>query len=182
MDRGLGLLTPPIPPPYLADRIIAGATAQRRVRRRRLVLWAGAAAAAAALLFVVWRAFFIGGAAPVVPGSAPMVQNHEPPAPASIATPIEAHATLRDSVEAAGSAVASLTSRTADEAVGKTRILIPAIGEPSLAKIDLESPPRSFREAGAEVSAGLEPVADSARRAIGLFLRELPQMGAKGGL
>jgi hypothetical protein len=35
-----------------------------------------------------------------------------------------------------------------------------------------------YREAGAELSAGLDPVANSARRAVGLFLRDLPG-GAK---
>ncbi len=32
----------------------------------------------------------------------------------------------------------------------------------------------SLREAGQNVSSGLEPVANSARRAVNLFLRELP--------
>ena len=36
----------------------------------------------------------------------------------------------------------------------------------------------SLRETGESVTAGLEPVADSARRAVGLFFRELPPMEA----
>ncbi len=183
LDRGLRLLAPPAPPPHLAERIVAGAVCWRRRRRYRVLLWAGAAATAAALLIVVaWQAFHAGGT-PAAP--APIVQTPRPaPTPPA---PAVAHATLRESVEAAGSAVASLTSRTADETVAKTKGLIPVIVDPSMGKFDLEPPldppTRTLREAGAGVSSGLEPVADSARRAVGLFLRELPPMDAapKGG-
>ena len=88
--------------------------------------------------------------------------------------------TLRDSMTEAGSAVASLTSRTADETLAKTQGLLPVVTDPSLNALDLGPPldpqARSLREAGEGVTAGLEPVADSARRAVGLFFRELPPM------
>ena len=185
LDCGLRLLTPPTPPPHLAERIVAGVAVRRR-RRYRVVFWAGAAAAAAAavlLIVVAWQAYRAGGA-PTAP--TPTAQGPGP-APA-VPTPAEAHTTLRESVEEAGSAVASLTSRTADETVAKTKGLIPVIVDPSLGKFDLQPPldppARTLREAGEGVSSGLEPVADSARRAVGLFLRELPPMDAapKGGL
>ena len=91
-------------------------------------------------------------------------------------------------MEEAGSAVASLTSRTADETVAKTKGLIPVIVDPSIGNFDLppplDPPAQDAAQAGEGVSSGLEPVADSARRAVGLFLRELPPMDAptKGGL
>ena len=72
--------------------------------------------------------------------------------------------------------------------MAKTTTLIPMMVDPSLGKFDLEAPldppARSLREAGEGVSVGLEPVADSARRVVGLFLRELPPMDAapRGGL
>ena len=176
-------MAPPIPPPHLAGRIVAGVAARRRRRRVRLVLWAGAAAAAAMLMLAVWRALPgssrpRSAATPLVAGPAP-----QPPAP----PPAAAHATLRESVAEAGSAVASLTSRTADETVARTKILIPVGVDPTLGKLDLEPPldppTLALRQTGQGVSAGLEPVTDSARRAVGLFLRELPPMEAtpKGG-
>jgi hypothetical protein len=111
------------------------------------------------------------------------VKNQTPkerPTPSPVDAP-----TLRESAEELGGAVASLTSQTADETMGQTRWLVPRMSSPSLPKVDLESiepPTRPLREAGEGVSAGLEPVTSSARRAVDLFLRELPPMetGAKG--
>jgi hypothetical protein len=88
---------------------------------------------------------------------------------------------LRESVAQAGSAVAALTGRTADEAVARTRVLLPDLGRPSLEEIDLAPPLEvtapPLREAGQSVSAGLAPVADFSRRAVGQFLRDLSPMG-----
>jgi hypothetical protein len=89
---------------------------------------------------------------------------------------------LRDSVAQAGSAMASLTSRTADETMAKTKALLPAVVDPSFSTLDSQpltgTPARSLRDTGESVTAGLEPVADSARRAVSLFFRELPPMDA----
>jgi hypothetical protein len=79
----------------------------------------------------------------------------------------------------AGTAVVSLTSRTASETVDRTSVLFPLIQQTALESLDpmttpLDPPLEPFREATAGVSAGLAPVADSARRAVGLFLRDLP--------
>ncbi|HVS35442.1 MAG TPA: hypothetical protein VMS17_07640 [Gemmataceae bacterium] len=186
LDRGLGRMTRPMPPPFLADRIVAGVAARQR---RRFRLWLGvgvsAATAAAALLIAVWPLLHRADPAPVAAPPRPITQAPTPqPSPAA---PVEAHATLRESVAQAGSAVASLTSRTADQTVAKTKLLFPAV-DPSLAKLDLQppldAPNLPLREAGEGVSSGLEPVADSAKRAVGLFLRELPPMegSPKGGL
>jgi hypothetical protein len=51
------------------------------------------------------------------------------------------------------------------------------VPSPALPNVDLtamEPPTRPLREAGEGVSEGLEPVTTSARRAVDLFLRELP--------
>jgi hypothetical protein len=72
-----------------------------------------------------------------------------------------------------------LTSQTADETMGETRWFVPKVPSPVLPKVDLESiesPTRPLRAASEGVSAGLEPVTSSARRAVDLFLRELPPM------
>jgi hypothetical protein len=183
LDRGLRQLTPPAPPPRLADRIVARLAGDHRRRRYRLLFAAGAAAAAAVVVIAVWHGFH--GATPPapIPVPAPFAKGR-PDADPPPAVPVS----LRDSVASAGSAVASLTSRTADETMEKTKLLLPVMADPSLSKIDLQrpiaEPTRTLREAGEGVSTTLEPVADSARRAVGLFLRELPPMDGmpKGGL
>jgi hypothetical protein len=88
---------------------------------------------------------------------------------------------LRNAVAEVGDAVASLTTRTADEAMGQTRLLLPMMSRSSLADLDFaprEATTRPLRQAGQNVTAGLDPVANSARRAIDLFLRDIPPVGA----
>jgi hypothetical protein len=87
----------------------------------------------------------------------------------------------------AGSAVVNITRRKADETVGQSWLFWPAVTPPPLddpsvlsQPLELGGPPaRSLREAGQSVSAGLEPVTSSARRAFDMFLRELPPVGAE---
>jgi len=172
LDRGLRLLAPPTPPALLTARIVAQVAAERRRRRARLFLATGVAAAAAMLLLGVWLRLHRENPAPAPSPEPPtLARAPEPPRP-----------TLRDSMAEAGSAVAALTTRTADETVANTKSLLPVVTDPTLGKIDPEPPPdpsvRSLRETGEGVTAGLAPVADSARRAVGLFLRELPPMDA----
>ncbi len=113
------------------------------------------------------------------------MRNPEPQPPAL--APAEVHAGLRDTVSEAGSAVAALTERTADETVARTRILIPAV-RPSLGTFEMpppiDPPTVALRQAGEGVWAGLEPVTDSGRRAVGLLFKELSpaEAGPKGGL
>jgi predicted anti-sigma-YlaC factor YlaD len=171
LREGLLATTPPYPPADLALRIAGRVVADcRRARRRRVAAWT---ALAAGLLLTIgtaiaWPRFF--PAKPENPGNAEVILSRsEPPTP-----PLR----LRESMAEAGYAVASLTSQAADETMGHTRRLIPSVTGGSLdmaaAAPALESPKQSLREAGLGVSEGLEPVADSARRAVGLFLRELP--------
>jgi hypothetical protein len=85
--------------------------------------------------------------------------------------------TLRESAAELGQVFAALSNQTADETVGQTRRWVSNVPGPALPKVDLttmEPPTRPLREAGAGVSEGLEPVTTSARRAVDLFLRELP--------
>jgi hypothetical protein len=91
---------------------------------------------------------------------------------------------LRESVREAGSALTSLTNRTADEVVEVTRKMIPNVPTPTFPTIDpmgtiVEPPGRSLAQAGQAVADGLEPVTSSARRAVGLFLRDVP-LGTEG--
>ena len=163
LDRGLRLLAAPTPPALLTARIVARVAAEpatanapvpggRRRRRGR-----GPVPRRVAYVFVGRIRF-----RPHRTNLRRWPRRPEPP-----------RATLRDSVTEAGSAVASLTTRTADETVANTKSLLPVVTDPTPGKIELEPPPdppaRSLRETGEGVTAGLAPVADSARRAVGLF-------------
>jgi len=95
---------------------------------------------------------------------------------------------LEESVAEARLAVTDLTRRAADETVEQTLILLPATfaAPPLVGTGDfkpLEPSARSLREAGQVVSSGLEPVASSAKRALDLFIRDLPvlELGEKRG-
>jgi hypothetical protein len=173
LGAGLARLRLPAPPPHLTAAITARLTAEarRQWRRRRWRRMAGAALAVAAGLLValvglrLWpRPQPAGPASPDVARSEPAGEKPPP---------------LRESLGEAGSALASLTTRTAGATVGETARLLPMVPTPPVPAGDvaLEPPTRLFREAGAEVSAGLGPVTDSARRAVGLFLRDLPMGG-----
>jgi hypothetical protein len=180
LDEGLRLMAAPAPPPDLAVRIAARvALVHRRARRR--VRWGMALALAACVLLalglrLLWRGM---PASPSVePG--PVVTDKGQSRPDS-GPPAEAP-TLRQSAAEAGTAVAALTGRTAGETVEKTRALLPRVSGPDIPSAELPLPAgRPLREAGEGVSAGLEPVTTSARRAVDLFLRELPPMDSPAG-
>jgi predicted anti-sigma-YlaC factor YlaD len=182
LEAGLHLLSSPVPSPELAARIADRVLLDRRrrhgrARRRWYVSLAIAAGLLLALAFRLdWRR---GSDRPDADRNAP-VAHKESPAVAPTDT-----LTLRESAAEASAAVASLTSHTAGETMESTRRLVPRVSGASLPQVNLESiepPTRPLREAREGVSAGLEPVADSARRAVGLFLRELPPIdeGQKG--
>jgi hypothetical protein len=179
LRNGLRRLEPPTPPLGLANQIVSHALAARRTRLRRRVLAVTALAAGllvAATLYVLLPQSNV----PSVPGNDNVVQV--PP----VSQPI---ASLRDSVAEAGSALAELTQRAADDTFGQTRSLVSgtvkaaSFDENRVLQDTLDPPARSLREAGQTVTMGLEPVTQSARRAFDLFLRDLPPLSAnKTGL
>jgi hypothetical protein len=188
---GIALLAPASPPIGLADRIAEQlsleARRQRRLRQRRLLASLGTLATAAALLIAVgiywWRPGAEDNRKPDAHARAhkPDAQARGPFTSPPSRTGEGGARPLRDSLAQAGTAVASLTSRAASETVDQTSSLLPLLPAPSLEPIAPEpAPMEPLREASAEVSAGLAPVADSARRAVGLFLRDLP-VGRNGG-
>lgn len=173
LEEGLRLLGT-APPPCLANQITTRVLWDRQLRRlqRR-----GLALAASVLLALVtgyyaWRDTGLPVAAPQ------WVEAVPTPAPA---------VSLQQSVEDASSAVMALTRRTADVTVDQTRWLLaevvpaPPAADPRVLEETLEPPARSLREAGQGVTAALEPMATSARRAISLFLRESPTETSKTG-
>lgn len=197
LEAGLRLLTPPATPEGMGQRIAVGVLADRRRRRiRRRLVFVGAVAAAAASLLL---GLFLGsgqdglnGWASLknfvfprpsihievvdVPGRSDNPPPAVPPAPS-----------LNDNAEAT-SAVASLARRTADETVSNGQLLVPSVSLPMPQEDDLtpplDPPAQSLREAGQGVATGLEPVANSARRAFDLFRRDLPPVApdANSGL
>jgi hypothetical protein len=169
LREGLLAMTPPCPSADLSSRIVGRVVGERRRARRHRVTALAALAAGLLVAFgmaMMWPRLF--PSKPEKSGNPERIHSESEPG----APPLR----LRESVTEAGYAVASLTSRAADETVGHTRILIPTVpsGSLDMTASALESPKQSLREAGYGVSEGLEPVADSARRAVGLFLRELP--------
>jgi predicted anti-sigma-YlaC factor YlaD len=167
---GLALLASPAPPAGLSEHLTARLIAEDRTRRRqrlhRRLVPVLSLAAAALLVVVLGRIFWPGPTAPVDPR--PVVRLPDPPAEP-----------LRDSVAQASTAVATLTARTASATVDQTATLLPLVQgaalEPlAVAPTPLDPPIQPLREATEGVSAGLAPVADSARRAVNLFFRDLP--------
>ena len=165
----------PAASPDLGRRICS---AIRRSNRRRRLARAGmlVASLAAVLLATVgirlfWPSTPSVASNPVADHSAPDVRD-----PATGRQASARHLPLRNTVTEAREAVASLTTRTADEAIGQTRLLLPVVSGPSLAELELpaDNSTAPLRQAGENISAGLGPVTVSARRAVDLFIREFP--------
>jgi hypothetical protein len=164
------LLTPAAPPPHLADRLTSALLAEARGRksarwRKRAAVLGGLAAAASLLLaFGLW---WRSADRKRSPDDSPLVERREPPPP------------LRDNVARAGDAVASLTNKTAKDSTKEPAALLSAVKDTAepLTRVPAPVEPKldkPMREAADGVSNGLSPVTDSARRAVGLFFRDLP--------
>jgi anti-sigma factor RsiW len=173
LEEGLRFLPPAVPPAGLADRITGRVLAERRTR----LAWRARLRTAAALAASLVLALFVARPQPPSPQPLPVAAADRPGAHDKAVPP----GPLGDSVAEAGSAVVDLTRRTADEAVGGGRLLLPVV----VARADrpeaerpgpMDPPLKSLRTAGSGVSAGLEPVTSSARRAVDLFFREIPAM------
>jgi predicted anti-sigma-YlaC factor YlaD len=171
LEAALGLVTAAAPPSGLASRLVTRVLAERRARMRyRRGLLAGAAAAGIVLVALSSYSRLGGPASKPAPIQTANARPHAQP---------RTTVSLQASVREVGTALAALVGRTADEAVEQSRALLPT-GLPGQAVFDADSlaldpPVRSLREAGQGLSAGLEPVTSSARRAVDLFLREMPR-------
>jgi len=183
LEDGLRLLTPPAALPALTMTIVDCVLDDRR-RRLRARRWFTATALAASLLLAV----FLGSAAwsswGSVEQSARVVGpiKAKPPEPiAKGPTEDESNApSVRGSLLEVGSVFASLTRRTASVTVGESKLLLPdalpaaPLTESPALQFQLEPPAQSWKQATEGVSAALDPVTTSARRAFGMFLRDRP--------
>ncbi len=168
LAEGLRLLAPPVPPPDLADRIVARVLRKRLLRPPTRRVTVPLTVAACLLIAIAARLYWPHNPTPAgKPGSDSVVEQKKRPVP----EPMD----IRESVDEAKKAVVALTTRTADEAVDRARRLLPSATTPPEPH-PTKPPAQALREAGEGVSEGLEPVTNSARRAVDLFLRELPPM------
>ena len=140
---GPGLRTPPAPPPDLRPRLVR--TVARSRRRRRV---APALAAAVAVGVGVWSA--------------------RPPRPAPVAViPVQPTPRLADQ----WAAVAGVARQASARAVEPARLFAP----PAVTLPAAPPPPDTsgaLASLGQAARTGAEPVAGTARRAVGLFLRD----------
>jgi hypothetical protein len=163
----------PEAPAGFIDQVVARVLYDRQAHRSRRRRWLVVTALAASLLLAVLagRLWSPKGAEPSLPSNpAPIAHRDEK---------TRAAPSPRDSAAEAGQAVASLSHKAKVETVEQTRLLWPVASTPlSFEGLDLqtplEPPSQSLREAGQNVSSGLEPVTHSARRAMNLFWRDLP--------
>jgi hypothetical protein len=173
MQTGLHLLRPPAPPAGLSARLVAALLEDRRQARRRarLRLVVGLAVAACVAVAV---SLYLWPGRPAAPAPKQQMVKPTPDSPKPVLHTAEA--TPRQSMQTAVDAVASLTTRTTTQTVERTKKLIPLV-EPTLPELSwaptVPIPTVTLRSAGQGVSEGLEPVAQHARRAVGLLRRDL---------
>jgi predicted anti-sigma-YlaC factor YlaD len=176
---GLRLLPALAPPTMLGTNIVAAALEERRSRVLKQRLWMAGAALAAGLLIAVLMGFS-GKSSSTTGLIVTEVVTPDPEPIEKMPREVPTAPSLRGSVAEAGSAVVSLTRRTADETREQTRLLTEALPMgtplPGLEAVPpaLDPPVQSvLQETSQRVSSGFEPVTSSARRAFSMFAREV---------
>ena len=163
LETGIQLLRYPEPSSDLSERIVATVLAHRRARRRRRLLLRASSALAACLLVAVLLGVWL--------NQRTQEETPVPSPPIARVTPRPEAPGVGPSLRESMTDVAQLTIRRADETV---RNLLPDSSPNAAVPSPLTASAASLRESGNSVSAGLEPVTDSARRALNLFLGEIP--------
>lgn len=193
LTEGLKLFARPAPPPGLTDRILARTLTDRAARRRgwQRRLYFTYALAASILVMVIGGYF--GEPGPKKSGDEVSTVQKDPPKtdpkpvekpPEKTPEPAPVLAKTGDEVK---SKVAALTGKLFDKAREDAKHLFaaaPAFEFPPMEAGVLPpepiDPTASLRTAGQEISAGLQPVTRSARRAMDSFLRELSTFDVGG--
>lgn len=133
---------------FPSERIVLAV--QRDHRKQKAIRWFGVAASlAAALVLAAW------------------LMNRPAAGPQMVQAPL-----LRDAAGDAGNAVVAIGKRAASETLGESRLLVPKVDLPPVAVTALASAAAPINDAGKGLLDGLEPMASSARRAIGMFVRD----------
>jgi predicted anti-sigma-YlaC factor YlaD len=176
LARGLRLRARPDSPTGWTDRLVAAVIADvtrpsARGATRRIV---EALLVAACLLLAVAMGLHFARS-----------RNEPVPAPRElVAVPGPGPMTIEKSLADAGSAVASLTRRTADETIEPARKLISSAADSAALRVDpipdmMDPANQSLTQIRQGAALGFEPVANSARRAVSLFFRDLPLDGER---
>jgi anti-sigma factor RsiW len=161
----------PAPPGWLSRRVEARLLQQaRRAMWTRRLVAAAALAASLVLATGIWFAAFR-------PRVNTPTASREPGRPAAVPS-------LQRQVEEAGQAFVSLTERAARSTVGESRFFLPPLAPPALSGDEvvletLQPTGQSLEEIKRGMKAGLEPMADSARRAVDLFLGQMQKETAQ---
>jgi len=178
--RVLKTRVPPMPPSEMTDQIVSLVVSdlayQHQIRKRwNRRLATTAALAASVVLAIAWGYSWWQTNRKPGPSNPELVATQE-----EKSAPAQPRPSLN--IQEAGSAFVALVNRTADETVGQGRVLLPqGVSAPALSasqdwQPSLEPGAESLREAQEGVALGFEPVTSSARRAVNLFLREIPPM------
>jgi hypothetical protein len=189
LTEGLARLTVPVPPAGLRERIVAGILAEHRATVRFRRVWTAAAIAAGLLLAALWgfQAHHAGLFGPGKQKGPEIARDKEKDGKPPVVVHRPTDPSLRQTFEEAGVTALALTRRTAGETVAKVRrwfpeaaIEMPATpftGTPALAPV-LDPPAQSVRQAGETVTSSLKPVTSSFRRAVDVFLEQIPPMNS----
>lgn len=176
MSTGLTAIVRPQSSVLLTQSIVAGVLDERRQRlrrvRQRVAVTFALAASIVILMLVGWL-----GQSPR-PGQSKIAQ--QPAVPQEPAAP-----KIGQSADEARVAVAAFTERFADQTKEQAKLLMAAANKIDLAPMaslpdlnDLQQPldpaAKSLRHATQTVASGIEPIANSARRAFTFFVKELP--------
>lgn len=189
LEEGLKLLPRLTAPPELAANLAARVLAERRsrqqLRRLRMTSVLAASVLLALLVAYPWSPSGKGHWLVRIAHEWFLAQSEQPlpppewPSPTNKAPPAMPAPSLRESFAEAGAAVVALTRRTRTETVEQTRLLTDTL--PTTVPIKVwEAVPAApelpmgsvWQETGQRVSAGLEPVTNSAVRAFKMFVRE----------
>ena len=164
--------------PTFTDAILAGVRADRRTRdRRRVFAIAGGFAIAAAVLVAVW---VMNRPSDPNPGSPPppdIVKNDPGPSPAPAAVPEPPPLRINDELAKAGQAFQNSSRPLTEPAAAAPRVfaaLTDTLLKPSATpNPGLEPARKSLAEIPVAAKAGLEPVTDSAQKALSRLLKDV---------
>jgi hypothetical protein len=179
LRQGVAKLPVPTPAADAVSRVFKASLRDRRARnfRRYATIGAGVAVAASILIAVVSSIWPRNESQPEIARQEPAKQQTVVDTPT--VTPPQATApAIRDTILEARSTVVSNLQRTADETVESTLSwLQPPMLMPEPDPLEpLEPAVNTLSEVGHGAAVSVQPLTNSARRAVGLFWKELPSI------